>query len=200
MAIFCLMGKSATGKDTIYRGLLSGKDLGLIPIVPATTRPVRSGEKPGENYNFFSEDDFERMLSEGRIAEHRSYETVHGLWRYFTPVYDEVDPAEKNYLYIGTLEAFIGLAGFYGKELVKPIYIYVADDGERLQRALRRERAMETPRYAELCRRFLSDEADFSKENIDRAGILAENMFENDNAQEAVKRIAAYIMKEEFLR
>ena len=31
--IFCIMGKSATGKDTIYKALLAREDLGLRRIV-----------------------------------------------------------------------------------------------------------------------------------------------------------------------
>ena len=53
---------------------------------------------------------------------------------------------------------------------MQPIYIEV-DDGERLQRALDRERSQDTPQYAEMCRRFLADSADFSEENVARAGI-----------------------------
>ena len=33
--IFCLMGKSSTGKDTIYKRLLEDQELGLRRIVPS---------------------------------------------------------------------------------------------------------------------------------------------------------------------
>ena len=42
--IFCLMGKSSTGKDTIYKMLRDEKALQLQTIVPYTTRPIRAGE------------------------------------------------------------------------------------------------------------------------------------------------------------
>ena len=42
-----LMGKSSTGKDTIYRELLKSSSLQLKKIVPYTTRPMRAGEKEG---------------------------------------------------------------------------------------------------------------------------------------------------------
>ncbi len=48
--IICLMGKSSTGKDTIFKSLLSDKDLGLKKIVPYTTRPIRAGERNGVEY------------------------------------------------------------------------------------------------------------------------------------------------------
>lgn len=48
--IICLMGKSSTGKDTIYKHLLSDRRLGLKKIVPYTTRPIRNGERDGVEY------------------------------------------------------------------------------------------------------------------------------------------------------
>ena len=54
--IFCLMGKSSTGKDTIYKELLEEKKLDLHKIVPYTTRPIREGEKNGEEYFFTDEE------------------------------------------------------------------------------------------------------------------------------------------------
>ena len=50
--IFCLMGKSASGKDTIYRKLLTQEDPGLKRVIPYTTRPIRSGETDGDTYFF----------------------------------------------------------------------------------------------------------------------------------------------------
>ena len=54
--IFCLMGKSSTGKDTIYKRLLEDQELGLQRIVPYTTRPIREGEQEGVEYHFVSEE------------------------------------------------------------------------------------------------------------------------------------------------
>ncbi len=51
---------------------------------------------------------------------------------------------------------------YYGKESVIPVYIEV-EDVERLIRAIRREQEQETPKYKELCRRFLADERIFPK-------------------------------------
>ena len=49
--IFCLMGKSSTGKDTIYKMLRDEKALQLQTIVPYTTRPIRAGETEGVEYH-----------------------------------------------------------------------------------------------------------------------------------------------------
>ena len=48
--IVYLMGKSSTGKDTIFKKLLEDKSLALKNIVPYTTRPIRGGEKDGQEY------------------------------------------------------------------------------------------------------------------------------------------------------
>ena len=67
-----------------------------------------------------------------------------------------------------------------------PILITVPD-GERLQRALNREKKQQNPKYEEMCRRFLSDAADFSEEKLKEAGI--EHSFQNDNLDECYKTI-----------
>ena len=53
--IYCLMGKSASGKDTIYNRLLAMEKLHLRRVVPYTTRPMRSGETDGQTYVFCTE-------------------------------------------------------------------------------------------------------------------------------------------------
>lgn len=78
------------------------------------------------------------------------------------------------------------------KENVIPIYIQV-DDGVRLERALERERTQKEPKYAELCRRFLADEKDFSEENLERLGIV--QRFENLDMGKCTNEIMLYIQK-----
>ena len=50
--IFYIMGKSSSGKDTIYSRLLQDSELGLSRIVLYTTRPMREGETEGKEYHF----------------------------------------------------------------------------------------------------------------------------------------------------
>ena len=45
--IVCLMGRSSSGKDTIYKKLLQQDEVIVENIVPYTTRPIRAGEKDG---------------------------------------------------------------------------------------------------------------------------------------------------------
>ena len=60
------MGKSSSGKDTIFKLLLAREDLQLNRIVSYTTRPIRSNEKPGEEYNYVSIQEKDKLLKDGK--------------------------------------------------------------------------------------------------------------------------------------
>ena len=64
--IFYIFGKSSTGKDTIYKSLMENKELGLRPVVPYTTRPMRAKETPGVEYHFTDEEDLTGCRRPGR--------------------------------------------------------------------------------------------------------------------------------------
>ena len=185
-----IIGKSSTGKDTIFQSLLEKKDLGLRPLVLYTTRPMRAGETPGLQYHFTDENGLAKLEAQGRVIELRAYHTVHGIWKYFTADTEATDLERSSYLAVGVLESFRSVRDYYGKDRVVPIYIEV-EDGERLQRALDRERAQEEPRYAEMCRRFLADSEDFSEEKIQEAGI--EKRFYNRELTECIEEISSWI-------
>ena len=82
--IYYIFGKSSSGKDTIYRRLLKMHPDSLRSVVLYTTRPKREGEKEGITYNYLSEEGYEDLKQRGLIIEERSYNTIHGIWRYFT--------------------------------------------------------------------------------------------------------------------
>ena len=188
--LFYVIGKSATGKDTIFRELLEKADLGLKPLVLYTTRPMRAGEEQGVQYHFTDEAGLRKLETVGRVIELRSYDTVYGVWKYFKADTEATDLAQQDYLGIGVLESYLALRDYYGAERVVPLYIEV-EDGERLQRALDRERAQQEPKYAELCRRFLADSEDFTEEKIAEAGI--EKRFRNRDLKESIEEISEYI-------
>lgn len=190
-SIYCIMGKSSSGKDTIFKLLLDKGDLDLKRIVSYTTRPIRSNEKLGDEYNFVSIEEKDKLVEAGKVIEIRKYDTVHGPWFYFTVDDGQIDLSKNDYLIIGTVESFVKIRDYYGKDAVLPIYIEV-DDGVRLSRALERERSQEHPKYEEMCRRFLADQQDFSQENLDAAQVS--NVFKNDDdSRITCDRIAAFI-------
>lgn len=167
--IFIIMGKSSTGKDTIYKKLIEKKELNLKKIISYTTRPIRQNETNGVEYFFVDEDYMKELEKSQKIIEHRAYNTIHGIWNYFTVDDGQINLDVSDYLLIGTLESFKQIKKYYGTN-VYPIYIEV-EDGIRLKRALNREQKQKNPKYAELCRRYLADEEDFSEDNIKKAGI-----------------------------
>lgn len=191
--IVYLMGKSSTGKDTIYKNLLAENRFHLQKIIPYTTRPIRIKETDGVQYFFTDEEGYGKLLESGRIIEQRAYHTYHGLWRYFTVDDGRIDLNKQDYICIGTLESYESTKAYFGEENMVPVLIEL-DDGARLQRALDRERKQSEPKYEEMCRRFLADSEDFAEEKIKKAGIV--RRFYNENLEQCLKEIDAYIEKE----
>ena len=180
--IVYLMGKSSSGKDTIFKELMKEGTMDLRTIVPYTTRPIRAGEENGVEYFFTDETGFQALKEQGKVIEDRAYDTVYGIWRYFTVDDGQIDLAEQNYLMIGTLEAYTKMIAYFGAEAILPVYIEL-DDGVRLQRALDRELGQEKPKYA--------DSADFSEEKLAAAGIR--DRFENTDLTKCLKAITKYL-------
>ena len=190
--IFYIMGKSSSGKDSIYSRLLQDQELGLCKMILYTTRPIREGEVYGREYYFVKEEDLRKFQQEGKVIEARTYQTVYGPWTYFTADDGQIRLEEKNYLGIGTLESYENMKKYFGEEALYPVYIQV-EDGERLKRAIHREEQQKVPKYAEMCRRFLADTEDFSEENLMRAGIGVR--FENKELENCIKEIKNCIQK-----
>ncbi|HCL01932.1 MAG TPA: guanylate kinase [Lachnoclostridium phytofermentans] len=184
--IFVIMGKSATGKDTVYKKLIESNELMLKTAVGYTTRPIRKGERNGVEYRFVTENEMENLKEKGLIIEHRSYDTVQGEWHYFTVNDEQIILGKNDYLLISTLEGFVQIRKYFGKDIVIPIYIEVADD-IRLERSIIRERKQENPKYAEVCRRYLADEEDFSEEKLMEANII--KRYKNVDLNECINEI-----------
>lgn len=161
--IFCIIGKSASGKDTLYKKIIANKDENLVSVVPYTTRPKRVNEENGVDYYFVSESDMKTFENENRIIEKRKYLTVKGIWYYFTCDFEMQD--DKNYILITTLEGLSGIIKRYGEDNVCIVYLYL-DDKERLLRCIERESMQVKPDYTEVCRRFIADNSDFPDEVI----------------------------------
>lgn len=187
--IFYLMGKSSSGKDTIYQRLLKEKELKLRKAVLYTTRPIREGEIQGVNYYFTSEEELVKLQKENKVIEVRGYDTIKGMWYYFTVDDGQFAEEQGNILMIGTLESYEKMKEHFGERMV-PLFVTL-EDGERLIRAIKREQQQKEPVYAEVCRRFLADEKDFSKEAMERNGIR--KFFENNDLEVCVEEMKMFI-------
>ena len=187
--IYCLMGKSASGKDTVYRKILERlPELGTY--VMYTTRPMREGEIPGRTYHYIEAGELDALSRQGKVIESRTYSTVYGPWTYATVDDGQFDLESGDYLVPGTPESFVRLKAYFGADRVVPLLLEV-EDGERLLRAVRREQREARPKYEELCRRFLADAADFSEEKLREAGIS--RRFVNEDPDRCAAEIAEEI-------
>lgn len=189
--IFCLMGKSSSGKDTIFKEIKDDKDLNLRPIISYTTRPKRVNETDGVEYFFINTDELKNFEKENKVIEQRVYHTVHGDWYYCTINDNQIDLDKNNYLLITTLEAYKSLRDYFGEEKVYPLYINV-EDGIRLERAMNREKTQANPNYDELCRRFLADNKDFSDDNLSSLNI--NKFYTNEDLEECINNIKEDIL------
>lgn len=187
--IFYLMGKSSSGKDSIFKKIKE-RIPELKNIILYTTRPIREGEQNGVEYHFVDENKLQELEKRGWVIEQRAYQTKHGIWKYFTADDGQVDLSKYSYLVIGTLVSYQEMCKYFGKGNMIPLYVEV-EDGLRLSRALERERQQAAPKYAEMCRRFLADSEDFSERNLQDAGIT--KRFQNLDFQKCVSEICDYI-------
>lgn len=189
--IFYVMGKSASGKDTVYKKILERMPE-LKTAVLYTTRPMRDGEKNGVEYFFVTPQELEELKRDGKVIECRTYETMCGPWSYATVDDGQFGQISGGCLMIGTLESYEKLRMYFGTEYVDPIYVEV-NDGLRLLRAVQREQEQTRPNYAEVCRRYLADEKDFDEEHLKRQGIV--KRYENTDLEQCLKQILDHIRR-----
>ena len=160
--IYCVMGKSSSGKDTVYKKLKEQyKEFRLI--VPYTTRPIREGEKDGVEYYFVDPEQFRAMKEDGKVIESRSYNTKCGIWTYFTADDGQIDLSAADYLLIGTLVSYQALREYFGEEAIVPVYLEVEDlsgNADRRSRNMRRCAAV-----------FLRTRRTFRKKILSKAGL-----------------------------
>lgn len=191
--IFLVMGKSATGKDHIYKAVLEKLGDNIKPVVGYTTRPMREGETDGLEYKFVTIDQLEDMKKAGIVIESRCYNTVMGPWHYFTCDDGQINPDEYNSLLIVTPEAYEKLLKYFGQEKVRAVYIE-SSDTDRILRSIKREQKQEVPNIKEVCRRYLADEEDFAESYLEELGI--KKRFINKDFDECVLAVTEYIISE----
>lgn len=132
--ILLYIGKSAAGKDTYLQKQVR---CGVKPIVSYTTRPRREGEADGKDYNFVSDEEFEKIRSEGGMFETRSYKTCFNgqaaVWNYGSP---KVNPQE-DWVAVVDIDGAKSYIEAYGAENINIVYVYVTDDERKYRAQLR---------------------------------------------------------------
>ena len=188
--IYYLMGKSASGKDSIFHKLLEKGH--FQRLIPYTTRPMREGEAEGQEYHFISEEEFEKLISTGEMAEYRVYDTVFGKWYYGTVLPEEAESAvqadktERTAAVERADESYLQLKAKLGERGIFPLYIEVPDE-IRLERAFLRQEGGGKKTREEILRRFKADDEDFSEEKLAQAGIR--KRYPNTDLTECTKEI-----------
>lgn len=153
MAIYAIMGASASGKTTIERLL---EKMGNKRIVSYTTRPARVGEINGVDYHFVSDEEFSFMKLKGYFQETARYRD----WNYGLSLYG-VNYKEQDYIAVVTVHGYEELLRNVGEHFITGINIKV-DERERMFRLLKRGDAI-----GEVVRRLNTDREDFKDvENI----------------------------------
>ena len=78
-------------------------------------------------YHFTDEAGLARLQEEDRVIEIRAYDTVYGVWKYFTVWEEQMNLERESYCLIGTLEAWNAMCQYFGREKMIPVYIEVED-------------------------------------------------------------------------
>lgn len=181
--VVALFGKSASGKDTLKKYLVSTHPE-IANIIGCTTRDKRDYEIDGVDYYFITNEIFGQKVLDGTMVEASSFRG----WFYGTPL-ESLDPDKIN-LGVFNIDGLNCLASDPRIELY-PILVY-ADDKTRLLRSLNRE---QFPDCHEVCRRFFADEEDFNEDRYEFEYIIYNN---NDDANiEKLEELLAMIAQSE---
>lgn len=66
-----IVGKGASGKNVLMERF---EKRGFRHLVSHTTRPMRDGEVDGKDYHFVSNEEFEKMIKEGKFIEYQKFD------------------------------------------------------------------------------------------------------------------------------
>lgn len=176
-----IIGKTASGKDTIVNKLISL--YGLKKVITYTTRSQRKGEKQDVTYHFISDKDFKQKINEGFFAEWKSYITADGVWYYGTAL-EDLKNGEYNSVIILTPDGYRDVVNKLSK---KPIAIYIYANNTTIKKRLLKRG--DNPNEAQ--RRLDHDNEDFKgiENEVDRI------IYNNDgtNINEVVQKILDFV-------
>ena len=155
-----LTGASASGKTVTALAL--EKKFGLKKAITSTTREMREGERNGVDYFFYSKEEFERLLKEGKFVESTLYNS-----NYYGCGIDQVSDDKVIVLDPNGLKSFNKLNN---KRIVS--FLLIADEPTREKRMTLRGDKKEN-----ITKRLTNDKVDFDESKIDKVNfkIVTEN-------------------------
>lgn len=161
-----LLGKSASGKDTVVNNLIHNY-YGYEKIITWTTRPMRPGEKQDLTYHFTDDEDFEEKIEEGFFAEWKKYNSVFGTWYYGTAVQD-ITNNPNNKIIILTPSGYEDIKEYINNEEILSVYL------DSSLRTLYKRLKFRGDNPKEIKRRLLHDIKDF-KEIKNKVNVVIKN-------------------------
>lgn len=177
-----LLGKTASGKDTILNELIS--EYGYKKIITYTTRPIREGEKQDVTYHFISEEEFVQKINEGFFLEYKSYGAIDGVW-YYGSVKNDIENAADNSVIILTPAEYRDFVKSDPPIPYSAFYIYANNQ-------VIKERLMKRGDKPEEAKRRLSqDIADFKNIEHEVEKIIYNNG--DKNIVEVVNKLKSYL-------
>lgn len=183
--IYCLIGRSSVGKDSIATEL---EKVGFLKAVSFTSRPKREKETDGVDYFFVTNEVFNKMKEAHKIIESRQYYSNDALWQYGLADVSFNLNAGNNVVVVD-FNGFLELKRYFGEERVKGIYIYVNNYWALLMRSLKRQPNASKEQVGEICRRFLKDNEEMN-DNVKKSCNFAVS---NENLDDAVKEILSFV-------
>ena len=120
-----IIGKTASGKDTIVKKLCDENDFNKI--ITYTTRPPRTNEINGKTYSFISQEDFEYKIHNNFFAEYKSYNSEFGKWYYGTSE-ESILNSNNNSIIILTPQGYSDITKKYPNVNFKCIYLYANNE------------------------------------------------------------------------
>lgn len=168
--ILVIAGKSASGKDTLKNALV---ERGMEFIPSDTTRPMREGEKEGEQYHFITDKEWNdsNYIESKCYTQYKDGKPID--CKFGTPkIYNDRD---KLFVFIKDKKGALALRNYYGKEEVYTVYLSVPYE-VRKQRAMERaEKNGETFDMEEWLNRKDYDDIEFKGNVLSFADIVLDD-------------------------
>ena len=205
--IYCILGNSAAGKDTLVDNLISDKSLQLynpqlsfkrLPMV--TTRPKRPGEDDSM-YKFVSDETFfQEYYRSDRLIEYRDYTTANGdIWSYGTYIpydltFDNLNG--QNFVVACSPSQYLKYCEYFKDNLnfIYPIILHCRDT-IRLKRYVDRlSNDASRDEIAEAVRRIVDDK-DYFNTDIDTPNVFSSECSAGEllkDVQEHIKTVFYY--------
>ena len=189
--LFCLLGETSCGKDTIFKEVLKlaqQENLNIRQLISNTNRPRREYEKQNVDYNFVTMHQFDIDYKNEKIAEYNVYriDSINQTWVYYTKK-DDIKLDECNMLKIVNPLGYCQLKSQYENNIVS---IHITCPREiRRQRYIKRNATIDN-----VDDRMARDEKDFQHLVTDY-----EVLNDGSRSVEEVAKEVLEIIKEEMM-